>query len=482
MGRNIGVVLSLRDKFTPDIKKVAQNVGKTEREIKKARMEIIRFQNGLQNAARNATVGFGIAITAAAAGTAGLIQKTMQAGDRVDKMSQKIGMSRKSFQEYDYILSQNGGSVDNLQIGMKTLAKQMEGVQAGSKKSVSAFKTLGVSVKNSNGTLRTQQEVFDDSIKSLQNIKNPAQKAILANQLFGRSAIEMMPLLNQSAQSTDKLRQKAHELGLVMSDDSVNSAVLFTDTMDTIGRSLSGIGYQIGAEMLPSLQDISNVIIAHMPQIKDVAVNTVKALGNGIKFLADNMNWLFPIAGAVLSTMLAYKTISTVTGVISTLQGIIKSVTVVQGIWNAVMLANPIGILALGIGSLIGVISLLVVNWEKVTASASKAWKMIKKIAGLGGINPKEVSVNTSNSFRKPHHATGTSYARGGIARVGERGPEDVILPSGSKVVPNNKIAKSGDINVNLTIQGNLIGTKEFIDYMCNMIAQSLSNKMAASL
>ena len=39
--------------------------------------------------------------------------------DRVDKLSQKIGLSRVAFQEWDYILGQSGASVEGLQMGLK---------------------------------------------------------------------------------------------------------------------------------------------------------------------------------------------------------------------------------------------------------------------------------------------------------------------------------------------------------------------------
>ena len=146
-------------------------------------------------------------------------------GDRIDKMSQKIGMSRKSFQEWDYIMSQNGGNVETLQMGFKTLVTQIEGVQKGSKDSIKAFSDLGVQVKDNNGKFRSADEVFNDTIRSLQKIENPTQKMILANRLFGRSAAELRPLLNQEAQAVDDLRSKANSMGLIISDEEVANSV-----------------------------------------------------------------------------------------------------------------------------------------------------------------------------------------------------------------------------------------------------------------
>ena len=52
--------------------------------------------------------------------------KASTALDRVDKLSQKIGISRKGFQEWDYVLSQSGADIEKMQVGMKTLVQRMD--------------------------------------------------------------------------------------------------------------------------------------------------------------------------------------------------------------------------------------------------------------------------------------------------------------------------------------------------------------------
>ena len=52
--------------------------------------------------------------------------KSAEATDRIDKMSQKIGLSRQGFQEFDFIMSQSGMSVDQPQMGFKTLVTQVD--------------------------------------------------------------------------------------------------------------------------------------------------------------------------------------------------------------------------------------------------------------------------------------------------------------------------------------------------------------------
>ena len=74
----------------------------------------------------------------------GLANSTAEAGDRIDKQSQVLGISRKAYQDWDYILSQNGASIDSMSTSMKTLNSA---IQDGSDDSKSALLSLGLSYK-----------------------------------------------------------------------------------------------------------------------------------------------------------------------------------------------------------------------------------------------------------------------------------------------------------------------------------------------
>ena len=168
-------------------------------------------------------------------------------------------------------MSQNGGNVESLQMGFKTLTtqianatkaqsstvkqgkaarqvyrkigKEIKLVTVGGSKATKAtkgttnvFAELGVALKDSNGQLRNQEDIFNDTIRKLQQIKNPTRKAILANKVFGRSAAELRPLLNQEASVIDELREKANRLGLIVDEKDIKNAVILKDTFDTFGR------------------------------------------------------------------------------------------------------------------------------------------------------------------------------------------------------------------------------------------------------
>jgi hypothetical protein len=208
-------------------------------------------------------------------------------------------------------MSQNGGNVESLQMGFKTLTTQIEGVQKGSKDSISAFKALGVNVKDSTGKFRDQNEIFNDSIRALQKIQNPTQKAILANRLFGRSAAELRPLLNQEAAAIDELRQKANKMGLIISDEDVENSVKFKDTMDTFTRFFQAKFATVMMKLMPefskTLEDLMQFANENQEVFNTIGTSfqwlVTKALPTVIKvavWIAD----AFRTAGSMLGEMI----------------------------------------------------------------------------------------------------------------------------------------------------------------------------------
>lgn len=508
MGKTIGLIMAIQDKVSPNIKKIADKIGITEKEAKKLNNQVSKLSKDLSNKLKGACTAVGIGFGAVTATAGVLINKTIEAGDRIDKMSQKIGMSRQAFQEWDFIMSQNGGSVESLQMGYKALANQMGGVQKGSKDSIGYFKKLGVAVKDNHGQLRKQEDVFNDTVRALQNMKNPTEKAIIANKLFGKSAIEMKPLLNQTSESVDTLRKRANDLGMVLSDEAVDASVKLTDSIDAIQRSFSAFGNQIGAQLVPYVQQLADELINHLPQIKSALNPVLNGLSNTIKFLMEHINGVIFVATACLSTFLAYKAINGVITTIKTLQTIIQAVTVAQGLWNAVMIANPIGLIATGIGLLIAGIVLLIKNWDTVkqktvefaTVAVQKIqsmWEKIKpifeKIAKMAKIafqfTPVGMAINAGKAVagaveKHKKNALGTSYYSGGSTRINEFGGEIVDLPQGSRIIPHDisrEMAKNsgGGINVQVTIMGNMVGNQEFLNQLADVFARKLQVAMA---
>ena len=258
-----------------------KNISKTE---EKAGGLAKKFVSGVGTAAK---WGAAVVGAAAAGGAAlfGMANKAAGTTDRIDKLSQKIGISRQGFQEWEFILSQSGMDIEKMQTGLKTLNNRMAEAQKGIGAGAEAFNRLKISALDSKGALKSQEQMFEETVTALQKMEDGTEKSRLATQLFGKAGLELMPLLNGAAGSVEELKAKAHELGLVISDESVDAGVKFTDTIDQLKRSFSAVVTNIGVSVMPIIQQFCDFILANMPIIQAV----LGAFFGGVEFLVSNV-------------------------------------------------------------------------------------------------------------------------------------------------------------------------------------------------
>ena len=209
-------------------------------------------------AAAAAIAAVGAAAVAGAKKLVDMAAETAAAGDRIDKQSQRLGMSAEAFQEWDFIMSQNGATIDNLKTGLNKLNNLVDDAKNGSSSAAETFGRLGLSMDEINSM--GLEERFSAVIAALQNIDDESERNAIANDVLGKSYVDLIPLLNSTSESTEALRQKAHETGQIMSDEAVKAAVNYTDAVDTMKRALDGFTNEMTAQMLPGLTEIAGGI------------------------------------------------------------------------------------------------------------------------------------------------------------------------------------------------------------------------------
>lgn len=192
-----------------------------------------------------------------------LANATATAGDRIDKQSQKLGLSRQAYQEWDYILRQNGADIDSMAISMKTMT---EAITGGSNEAKKAFSDLGVDMKLLKSLTPEQQ--FDYLIHQFQQMPDGANKSAAALEIFGRNGYDLLPLLNSSSDSVWALKDQMAQLGLYMSDDAIDAAVAYGDSVDTLKATFNAFKYAIGSEILPVLTDAVDTITKYIGKLK----------------------------------------------------------------------------------------------------------------------------------------------------------------------------------------------------------------------
>lgn len=195
-----------------------------------------------------------------------LANETAAAGDKIDKQSQVLGLSRKAYQEWDYILSQNGASIDSMSTSMKTMNNLILNAAAGSEEAKDTFAELGLGIHEIENL--SPEEQFEAIIRAFQKMPAGAEKSALAVKIFGKAGMDLLPLLNQSSDSIDELRQNAEDLGFLMSDEAIDASVAYGDAMDDMKRTFGGIKNAIVASFLPKFTSAMKGITSYAGKLK----------------------------------------------------------------------------------------------------------------------------------------------------------------------------------------------------------------------
>ena len=240
-------------------------------------------------------------------------------GDNIDKMSQKMGISAKAYQEWDAVMQHSGTSIDALKPSMKTMANQ---AQQGAEE----FQKLGISqeeVKN-----LSQEDLFGRVIEGLQNMGEGTERTAIASKLLGRGATELGALLNTSAEDTQKMKDRVNELGGVMSDEAVKAAAKYQDQLQDMNTAIDGLKRNLLTGMMPAmttvmsgitnlasgktdlgLSEISKGVEEVTKQISKITPVIVKALVNVLpqlgKALVQNISAIVPYLPEMISTLVS---------------------------------------------------------------------------------------------------------------------------------------------------------------------------------
>ena len=205
-------------------------------------------------------------------------------------------------------MGQNGMDISKLEVGMKTLVAAMDSANSGTASAQENFEKLGVSIYDTSGNLKDQETMLNEAIYALANMENGTEKARLATELFGKAGVEMMPMLNGGAEGIAELTNRAHELGLVVSDEAVTAGVVLGDTIDDVKQSFTAVVNKIGVEVMPIIQALLDWILSNMPAIQNIlgAVfgfikTAIDLVSTAVGFLTDKFNEKMPFIRDICS-------------------------------------------------------------------------------------------------------------------------------------------------------------------------------------
>lgn len=232
------------------------DTAKFEAGLARSKASMASFGKGMKQIV---TVGLA-AVTAAAAGMAVAIRRSIDEADRIGKLSQSIGVSVGELSTLKFAAGLAGVEFDTLGKSMQKLARSMsDSLRTPTSEQALAFKALGISVIDADGKMKSSSQVMNEVADRFAGMKDGVNKTALAIAIFGRAGAGMIPLLNEGSDGIRKMTDEAEALGLKLSKDTTDRAQMFNDTLTRIRAVFDGLVTKITASVLPVLQNIATV-------------------------------------------------------------------------------------------------------------------------------------------------------------------------------------------------------------------------------
>ncbi len=246
-----------------------------------------RAEKRLTELRREATkVGkaIGTAFLGFAAASAAAVQGSINLLDATSKAAQAAGLTTESFSALAYAANLSGVESTEFGSAMQKLSRTAAEAASGTAQYAEAFDALGISVKNSDGSLKNTDKLMGELADKFSQYEDGATKTALAQDIFGKSGAKLIPLLNGGSQGLSDMAAEASALGLVLDTQTSKAAEAFNDNVTRLGSVAQGLTTKIAAELLPTLVNLS-------AQLFDSAKNSgaldraARAAATGVKFL-----------------------------------------------------------------------------------------------------------------------------------------------------------------------------------------------------
>ncbi|MCK0471391.1 hypothetical protein [Halalkalibacter sp. APA_J-10(15)] len=348
-------------------KSFADRVEESGEKVKKA-------GESTQTAGKNMTKWVTGPIVAGAAGLVGLATASGQAADRILDLSSITGLSTDSIQEWQHVAKIAGVEGETMTKAVEGLVKKIPQLKKEGGPATEALETMNLTFADLEKM--SPDEQIDTITKSLAGMEDEQDRNAAASQLFGGAWKDIAPILDMGTGAIEEAKQEAHDLGRVMSKDSLNDANEFRIEMDKLIGMIQGFALQIGADLAPMLRDTLG------PIIQDTIIPALQTFGEHIRNVLDWFKNLSPemqnliliIIGIVAAIGPFLVILGTVMKVIGTLMTMVKAVGAVFA-----LLTGPVGIVIAIIAALIAIIVLVVKNWETIKKKTKEVWDFIKR-------------------------------------------------------------------------------------------------------
>lgn len=311
---------------------------------------------------------------------AGLAAEVNSSAAEMDKLAKKSANLNLPISELQAMQSQAehaGVSADALSASMTRFTRRLGVLQTTGAGALGSYlkKSKNAAFRDLQGAKDTQ-EAYQTLLESFSKLKTAQEQMAFADAAFGDSGREMLIMLREGTKGLTAARQEFNDLGGGATAEDAAKAEAYNDAVQRISESLRSIKF---AALAPIMEKATRLFTEFSEKFKntqwrtefmDKVIQTVNGLYQALEFLGKGLIFVAQNFKGILTAVAIFK-------------------VVLIGL-NAVIMANPIGMMVTAIGAAIIAITYLVdkfigldkvINWVKEQFIG--LWDGVKKLINL---------------------------------------------------------------------------------------------------
>lgn len=378
--------------------------------------------------------------------------------DNIITLSMQTGQSTEQLQEFSYATELIDVSVDTLQGSLTKLTNNMQDTMNGTGNAKASFEALGVSVTNADGSMRSANDVFYETIDALGQVKNETERDAMSMDIFGRSAQDLNPLIIQGSKTLKAYADEAHNVGYVLDDEALSALGAVDDAYQRLQKTQEGVKNQLAVEFAPYLEefygDVTTMVKDGGKAIKDSGI--VDAFGMMLETVGDILNPMSDLSNNRVPALTKAlqplaKVMALMADAAELLKGVINFGTghISEG-WGQMKHALGFGYSSGNGNNYQNLLDSY--NEQQWGQSASDLSKAYEEAVARGDSSTLGI---TEDEWRRRYlggNAAGTDNWAGGWTRVNENGLERIYLPSGSRIQTASETRYTSGDTYNTTV------------------------------
>ena len=258
--------------------------------LNKAKSDTRTFGTEAQRISRDVQKSFG-ALGVAISGVAftSLVKRSIDAADAIAKSAAQANIASKTYQELVFAADKFGISQQNVTKGLQAFTKRLGEARQGTGTLVTFLNKYDQTLLDNITSVKSNEEALDLFLDALKNTENDADRAALAAAGLSRTVgVELANAFKDGGAAVDQWRQKARDLGIVISDDVLARAEETKDTFAAMSQVFQTQAVLAVDQLTPALNAIAIELTdvgkdaADTSPLVDVLTNSFEALSIGL--------------------------------------------------------------------------------------------------------------------------------------------------------------------------------------------------------